>query len=110
LERDVKQKYYFAVTFANWVFMLNLFKKLFTPVEKSNGSTGQPVPQMNDLNGEPLAEGDFVLSLRYELGKCQLVKLNGIWHYHSSENGQQVSWARMIDAATGFQKVTKLAD
>jgi hypothetical protein len=88
--------------------MLNFIKKLLNPEVKPNGEATNPSPQMVDLNGEPLAEGDLVRSLRYDLGECQLLKVGGVWHYQSSDSGQQVSWAKMIDAATGFQKVVKV--
>ncbi len=88
--------------------MLNFIKKLLNPEAKPNGEASNTSPQMVDLNGEPLAEGDLVRSLRYDLGQCQLLKVGGVWHYQSSDTGQQVSWAKMIDAATGFQKVVKV--
>jgi hypothetical protein len=89
--------------------MLNFLKKLLNPADKPNGEAANPAPQMVDLYGEPLAEGDAVTSLRYDLGECQLLKVGGVWHYQSSQSGQQVSWAKMIDAATGFQKVVKVS-
>jgi hypothetical protein len=65
-------------------------------------------PLMLDLDGKPLQEGDFVESLRYELGKCQIIKKGESFEYDSLETGKSVSWARMIDAATKHQKVRKL--
>jgi len=50
-----------------------------------------------DLDGIPIKVGDKVLSLRYDLGECRIIKTK-----------EQVSWARMIDAATKNQKVRKL--
>ena len=63
---------------------------------------------MLDLDGKPLQEGDFVESLRYELGKCQIIKKGESFEYDSLETGKSVNWARMIDAATKHQKVRKL--
>ncbi|WP_245706110.1 hypothetical protein [Catalinimonas alkaloidigena] len=63
---------------------------------------------MADINGIPLAEGDFVESLRYDLGKCRLLKTDKGFVYESLENGRQVSWLQMIDASTDQQKVKKL--
>ena len=64
--------------------------------------------QLNDLNGNPLFEGDKVESLRYELGICKLIKSENGFEYESESTGQKVSYAKMIDAATTFQKVKKL--
>ncbi len=88
--------------------ILNLLKRFLKREEKNNGHAEGPMLQMTDVNGEPLVDGDYVVSLRYDLGKCQVVKIAGVWHYQSQENGHQVSWSRMIDAATGFQKVKKI--
>ncbi|MGB3619238.1 MAG: hypothetical protein WBA12_14055 [Catalinimonas sp.] len=63
---------------------------------------------MSDVHGEPLADGDYVESLRYGLGKCRLLETEAGWVYESVENGQRVSRLRMVDAATGFQKVRRL--
>ncbi len=63
---------------------------------------------MVDLYGEPLEEGDFVESLRYELGKCTVTSIDGIIHYVSVETGKKVPWVKMVDASTERQKVKKL--
>lgn len=76
--------------------MFGLFKK--KPKEK------QP-PQLQDLNGKPIKEGDRVTSLRYELGTCKVV-LEGLEYFYVSEaNGERVSYVKMVDAITENQKV-----
>ena len=77
-------------------YMFGLFKK--KPKEK------QP-PQLQDLNGKPIKEGDKVTSLRYELGICT-VALEGLeYFYVSDESGEKVSYVKMVDAITESQKV-----
>ena len=61
-----------------------------------------------DLDGVPLKEGDMVISLRYDLGKCKIIKTKKGFEYESLENGQLVHWLRMVDAATKNQKVRKV--
>lgn len=61
-----------------------------------------------DFDGQPLKEGDHVMSLRYELGECLIIKTENGFVYESIKTGEQVSYARMIDAGTGYQKVRKL--
>jgi hypothetical protein len=58
-----------------------------------------------DLDGNPLNEGDIVQNYRYEMGECRLVKTAAGFVYDSLADGRQVSWVRMIDAATERQKV-----
>lgn len=65
-------------------------------------------PQIVDLHNNPLQVGDLVMSLRYELGKCKVVKDGDMLFYESLENGKRVSWVKMIDAVTAFQKVEKI--
>ncbi len=63
---------------------------------------------MVDLDGQALAPGDTVESLRYKLGVCLIVKgADGIV-YESLETRKQVSWVKMVDASTKFQKVRKI--
>jgi len=64
--------------------------------------------QLQDLNGIPLMVGDKVDCLRYEMGESILIEGENGFEYESVETGQKVSFARMIDAATSFQKVRKL--
>ena len=65
--------------------------------------------QFVDLEGQPLKEGDTVLSLRYDLGECRILVTEQGMVYESLSSGEKVSYARMIDAATGYQKVRKLS-
>jgi len=79
--------------------MFNLFKK--KPKEK------QP-PQLLDMEGVPILEGDEVMAHRYELGKCT-VELEGLQYFYVSHHSKQkVSYVKMIDAITGQQKVKKV--
>jgi hypothetical protein len=64
--------------------------------------------QFVDLDGQELKPGDTVMSLRYDLGECRIIKTDEGMAYQSLASGEQVSYARMIDAATGYQKVRKL--
>ncbi|MEM9983737.1 MAG: hypothetical protein AAF804_01455 [Bacteroidota bacterium] len=62
-----------------------------------------------DIDGTPLEIGDFVLSLRYDLGTCRLLEGEEMgYEYESLSSGQKVSYARMVDAATTYQKVRKI--
>ncbi len=83
--------------------MFNWFRK--------NGRNGQhkkdSLPFV-DINGEPLQEGDWVETYRYDLGTCKVLKGESGWEYESLRDGTIVSYARMIDAATKHQKVGKL--
>lgn len=77
----------------------SLFKR--KPKEK------QP-PQLLDINGNLIIEGDRVTSKRYDLGECT-VELHGLeFFYQSVEKEDRVSYTRMVDAITGNQKVEKL--
>lgn len=80
--------------------MFGLFKK------KKNQSR---LPALNDLENNPLKEGDLVEAFRYELGKCKLLVKDESYVYESLNSGEQVSWLKMIDAATDNQKVKKIA-
>ncbi len=79
--------------------MFKLFKK---------NSGGKSELNFADLDGVPLKEGDIVISLRYDLGKCKVVKTGKGFEYESLESGQLVHWLRMVDAATKNQKVRKV--
>lgn len=64
-------------------------------------------PQLFDIDGEPIFDGDEVLSQRYELGACKVI-LEGLeFFYESKETKKRISYVRMIDAITGYQKVKK---
>ena len=60
-----------------------------------------------DLEGNALADGDIVLSLRSDMGECKLVKTEEGFEYQSIENDAKMTWLKMIDAATERQKVRK---
>jgi hypothetical protein len=60
-----------------------------------------------DLEGNTLTAGDLVLSLRYDMGECKLIKTENGLEYQSLENENRVGWHKMIDAATERQKVRK---
>ncbi len=75
---------------------LNLFKKK------------NKKKQLQDLNGVPLFSGDKVDCLRYEMGESILIEGENGFEYESIKTKQKVSYAKMIDAATSFQKVRKL--
>jgi hypothetical protein len=64
--------------------------------------------QLQDLNGTPLFLGDKVDCLRYEMGESILIESENGFEYESLKTKQKVSFAKMIDAATSFQKVRKL--
>ena len=63
-----------------------------------------------DLEGQPMKEGDTVMSLRYDLGECRIIKTEEGMVYESLGTGERVNYARMIDAATGYQKVKLLGN
>ncbi len=64
--------------------------------------------QFNDLEGQALKAGDHVMSHRYDMGECRIVETETGLAYESLATGQQVSYVKMIDAATGYQKVKRL--
>ena len=64
--------------------------------------------QLQDLNGNLLAIGDKVECLRYEMGESMLQEGENGFEYVSINTGKIVSYAKMIDAATSFQKVKKM--
>ena len=79
--------------------MFNLFKR----------KNGQPkLPQIADLDDNPLTEGDVVECLRYDLGKSRLLLEGTEWIYESLDSGERVSYTKMIDAITTKQKVRKI--
>ena len=81
--------------------MFNLFK-LF----KKNGKKKSYV--LVDMNGLSIEVGDKVEALRYELGVCIVANGGQGIVYRSEETGKEVSFAKMIDAHTKYQKVRKL--
>ncbi len=69
---------------------------------------GKSKIQFTDLEGQALKAGDHVMSHRYDMGECRIVETDTGLAYESLATGQQVSYAKMIDAATGNQKVKRL--
>ena len=80
--------------------MFGLFKR---KKEKKKSS-----PQLVDLNGNDLKEGDIVFSHRYEMGNSRIITGEQGIEYESLETKKRVSWVLMIDAATDRQKVEKI--
>ncbi|MBV6644946.1 MAG: hypothetical protein KI790_05835 [Cyclobacteriaceae bacterium] len=79
--------------------MFNFFKKK----EKEN-----LLPELFDLKGDPLAEGDIVIAQRYELNECRIVLEDRQYFYISIADQQKISYIKMIDAISGYQKVLKV--
>jgi len=69
---------------------------------------GKSKIQFADLEGQSLKAGDHVMSHRYDMGECRIVETDTGLAYQSLATGQQVSYVKMIDAATGYQKVKRL--
>lgn len=66
-------------------------------------------PQLLDMDGNLINEGDEVTSHRYDLGRCT-VTLEGLqFFYVSQESGKKISYTKMIDAITENQKVKKIS-
>ena len=82
--------------------LLDFFRK-----NKPASAGASKLPAMADLENNPLVEGDAVMSLRYDMGRCRVVRTGSGYEY-VSETGKRVSWLRMVDAATKLQKVRKL--
>ena len=61
-----------------------------------------------DLLGNPLENGDTVIAHRYELGKAKVVFEEKEVFYVSEENDKKISFTKMVDAITGYQKVNKI--
>lgn len=86
---------------------------MFKFFRKNGNGKSQPTSsalQLIDIDGQPLTIGDLVLSLRYELGTCRLVEGEKGYVYESLQSGEKVSYLRMVDAATTFQKVRKIQE
>lgn len=81
-------------------FLSRLFKSSKKPKNK--------LPELVDIDKEPLQEGDSVESLRYELGRCTLILEEGKYYYQSEMDGRKMIWVKMIDASTDTQKVRKV--
>ena len=78
--------------------------------KRKKKSKEKPPPQLVDLDGNEISTGDEVISYRYELGKAR-VELDGLQYFYVSiESGTRVSYTKMIDAITGYQKVKKVTN
>jgi hypothetical protein len=75
---------------------------------KSRSGPDQGKVRFVDLEGQELKAGDVVMSLRYELGESRIISTENGFEYESVASGKRMSWSKMIDAATGYQKVRKL--
>lgn len=62
-----------------------------------------------DLDGNPLHEGDEVVSFRYELGRCRVIGTSQGMTYRSVETGKEVHWSKMVDAVSRNQKVRRIS-
>jgi len=76
--------------------------------KKSIRKNRNTIPPFMDMEGNVLHEGDFVESLRYDLGVCKILKTGEGYVYESVDTGKRVNWSRMIDAHLKNQKVRKL--
>jgi len=81
----------------------NLFKNLIDRQARKRKKK-----QLQDVNGNLLRVGDKVDCLRYDMGESTLLEGENGFEYESIKTKQKVSYAKMIDAATSFQKVRKI--
>ena len=81
---------------------------MFGSGKKETKHNGEEKLPFVDMEGHKLQEGDYVESLRYELGICRIILTGEGYVYESLEDGTKVNWARMIDARTKYQKVRRL--
>ena len=82
------------------------FKRLLDKLRRPEPTDTRPV--LEDLDQHPLAPGDTVESLRYDLGICQVITTEKGLAYRSVADGREVSWHLMVDASTDRQKVKKI--
>jgi len=83
---------------------------MFGWFKKKKEQAGSSV-RLLDLNQQPLFDGDRVECLRYEMGESYLranPEKKGDFYYESAKTGAKVSFLKMIDARSGFQKVRKI--
>lgn len=86
--------------------MFSIIKKLLGA--KESKVEKKPSIKLLDLDSQPLANGDKVHSLRYGLGECILHITDSEVYYESLKSGERISYTRMVDATTEFQKVRKV--
>ena len=75
---------------------------------KRSKSKKNLLPELVDLQNQPILEGDKVTALRYDLGICKVIVIEDKYIYESEADGKQISWLKMIDASTDRQKVEKI--
>ena len=75
---------------------------------KKSKSKKNVLPELLDLQNQPILEGDKVTALRYDMGICKVMVIEDKYIYESEANGKQISWLKMIDASTDRQKVEKI--
>lgn len=78
--------------------MFGLFKK----------KKQEAVPQLIDIDGNTISPGDKVEVLRYDMGLSTVVYDDNTFYYRSDRTQEQVSYLKMIDAASERQKVKKI--
>ncbi len=78
--------------------MSSFFKHLLAKLRSPKTPNNHPV--LEDLNQHPLAPGDIVESLRYDLGICEVITAEKGLTYRSVADGREVSWHLMVDAST----------
>ena len=82
---------------------------MFSYFKKNKTYKKKQANPLYDLQGQPIAEGDQVQSLRYDLGICEVVLIDSQIHYKCvSSPDRKVHYAKMVDAITGNQKVYKI--
>lgn len=82
---------------------------MFQIFKKGKGKSKHEKIKLLDLDGQQLSVGDTVRSLRYDLGVCRVLNDEKGFLYESLETNQQVSWVKMVDATTKYQKVLKIS-
>ena len=75
---------------------------------KKSKSKKNVLPELLDLQNQPILEGDKVTALRYDMGICSVLVIEDKYVYESEADGKQISWLKMIDASTDRQKVEKI--
>ncbi len=84
---------------------MGMFSFLKLKKRQENGSNNV---RFADMDGQALGEGDRVMAYRYELGESTIIKDGKTYYYQSDKTGEKISWSKMVDAATKFQKVKKI--
>jgi hypothetical protein len=82
---------------------------LFDFFKKKNTPPPLPALEMADLSNNALQEGDIVEGTALRPGPVQSGKgWKKVLNTNPWQTGQRVSYLRMVDAITGFQKVKKV--